>query len=587
MNQTKINKYSRSVSIVGVSCTPFMNTLDNPETAGLTEGEMFGYAALKAMEDAGVEPKDVDYYFHGQANPLNGSNYITPNVQVANWFGMKGKGSMHHSEACCTGYLALEIAANAVASGKYDCVLTGAVEFGDAVPSPSESVEDPKHPFKRDKMTMEKFLKTTAWIYDKTYARPLMAPMELIYDDCAEDYVRTRGITPEQMDDTLNHMAINNRHNAVHNPLAITHEEFEDIAKEKGFDNVMDYMRSPYNPKSGDFLRMEGIERKCDGAAACIVIATEKIPELCKNLRHKPIEIIGIGSAACEASTPHFEINATKEAIRQVYELTGKSGDDLDIFFANDFIITSHLYAAEIAGYLPYGEGWKYICDGRTAFDGDKPINTNGGRTSFGHAHAASGLADVYECCMQMRGECGEHQVKKLPKTAMLRGYGGSQNVAAIMLETVDDFEPSKEPAKESNLKLEKVVQTYYEGLEQGKLLGRKCKRCGAVEFPPVYACNTCGCDYTEWIELSGKAVMKSIVLPAPLSSKPEYKERMGKYAYGVIETEEGAEFNGVVVGISKKTRPELLDKLPLPVHAKIIDRDGGFKTVVYELDEQ
>ncbi|WP_176757645.1 Zn-ribbon domain-containing OB-fold protein [Pseudobutyrivibrio xylanivorans] len=155
------------------------------------------------------------------------------------------------------------------------------------------------------------------------------------------------------------------------------------------------------------------------------------------------------------------------------------------------------------------------------------------------------------------------------------------------MLETVDDFEPSKEPAKESNLKLEKVVQTYYEGLEQGKLLGRKCKRCGAVEFPPVYACNTCGCDDTEWIELSGKAVMKSIVLPAPLSSKPEYKERMGKYAYGVIETEEGAEFNGVVVGISKKTRPELLDKLPLPVHAKIIDRDGGFKTVVYELDEQ
>ncbi len=83
-------------------------------------------------------------------------------------------------------------------------------------------------------------------------------------------------------------------------------------------------------------------------------------------------------------------------------------------------------------------EGWKYICDGRTAYDGDKPINTNGGRTSFGHAHAASGLADVYEACMQMRGECGERQVKKLPKTTMLRGYGGSQNVAAVLLRTID-----------------------------------------------------------------------------------------------------------------------------------------------------
>ena len=162
------------------------------------------------------------------------------------------------------------------------------------------------------------------------------------------------------------------------------------------------------------------------------------IPQIAKNLKHKPIEVLGIGNAACEATTPHFEIRATEEAVRQVYENTGVKPEELDIFFANDFIITSHLISAEIAGYLPWGEGWKYICEGRTAYDGDKPINTNGGRTSFGHAHAASGLADVYECCMQMRGECGERQVKKLPKTAMLRGYGGAQNIAAILLRTID-----------------------------------------------------------------------------------------------------------------------------------------------------
>ena len=77
-----LGKYNRSVSIIGVGCTPFMYTVDNPETDGLTEGEMFGYAALKAMEDAGVNPQDVDFYFHGEASPLNGSNYLTPNVQV-------------------------------------------------------------------------------------------------------------------------------------------------------------------------------------------------------------------------------------------------------------------------------------------------------------------------------------------------------------------------------------------------------------------------------------------------------------------------------------------------------------------------
>ena len=73
-------------------------------------------------------------------------------------------------------------------------------------------------------------------------------------------------------------------------------------------------------------------------------------------------------------------------------------------------------------------------------------------------------------------------------------------------------------------IKLEKVTQTFYENLEQGKIMGRKCPKCGAVEFPPVYACNTCGSLETEWYEISGNAKLHSIVMPAPLSSKPEYK---------------------------------------------------------------
>ncbi len=139
-----------------------------------------------------------------------------------------------------------------------------------------------------------------------------------------------------------------------------------------------------------------------------------------------------------------------------------------------------------------------------------------------------------------------------------------------------------------SEVKLEKLVQPFYEALEQGKMMGRKCPECGAVEFPPVYACNTCGCLHTEWYEISGKAKMHSIVLPGALSSKPEYKA-MGKYAYGEIELEEGTKFNGVVIGITKKNRDELAAQLPIDVHAKIIDKNDefGLKTVVFELDEK
>ena len=136
-------------------------------------------------------------------------------------------------------------------------------------------------------------------------------------------------------------------------------------------------------------------------------------------------------------------------------------------------------------------------------------------------------------------------------------------------------------------IKLEKVVEKFYQGLEEGKFLGRKCPVCGAVEFPPVYACNTCGNLETEWVEISGKGKMKSIVMPAALSTKPEYAA-LGAFAYGEVELEEGACFNAVVKGITKKKRQEIMEngKLPVPVHAETFQRNG-YKTVVFALDEE
>ena len=136
-------------------------------------------------------------------------------------------------------------------------------------------------------------------------------------------------------------------------------------------------------------------------------------------------------------------------------------------------------------------------------------------------------------------------------------------------------------------IKREKVTEKFYQSLEEGKILGRKCPKCGAVEFPPVYACNSCGNLETEWYEISGNAKMHSIVMPAPLSSKPEYKA-LGKFAYGEIELEEGSRFNGVVRGMTKKKRKQILEegKLPVPVKAAIYQRDG-YKTVVFDLVEE
>lgn len=423
-----VGKNLRPVAIIGVGCTPFRDGTEDNEITNLSEGELFGYAALEAMKDANVDASQLDFFFHGQANPGYTSHYITPAIMMQDWVGMKGKGCAHHSEACCTGYYGLDLAVQLVASGKYNMVLSGCVDMG------ADLYVAGKPAYMRRKFEMEEFMGTLTMIYDRAYTVPQEAGVVTGFDDPPAEYALKYGLTPENIDDMLNAMSYNNRRAACLNPKAINRDSFDDLAKQAGYKSGMDYLRSPYNPKMSAFLRVSGTETRADGAAAVIVCPLEEAFKY----TDKPITVLGTGNASMESMHPHLERLCTEEACREAYEVSGKKPEDIDLMMINDFVITSQVIAAECAGYLPEGEGWKYFIDGRTAFDGDKPINTNGGRTSFGHAHAASGLADVYEAVKQMRGECGARQVKKLPKTTMLRGFGGAQNVLATILETAE-----------------------------------------------------------------------------------------------------------------------------------------------------
>ena len=92
-------------------------------------------------------------------------------------------------------------------------------------------------------------------------------------------------------------------------------------------------------------------------------------------------------------------------------------------------------------------------------------------------------------------------------------------------------------------VKLERLVKRYYEALEEGKVLGRKCPVCGNIEWPPVYACNACGSTETEWYEMSGKATLQTLIMPTVMSFKPALKD-LEPYAYGAVKTEEGPEIS-------------------------------------------
>lgn len=132
-------------------------------------------------------------------------------------------------------------------------------------------------------------------------------------------------------------------------------------------------------------------------------------------------------------------------------------------------------------------------------------------------------------------------------------------------------------------IKLERVVKTYYETLEQGKVLGRKCPKCGNVEWPPVYACNACGSYETEWHEMSGQGVIVELYMPSQLTAKPGYKP-YEPYAYGWVKCEEGPERNVMVRNVTRKNAEWIRAHLPYPVHMEIVQCDG-FKTAVFAID--
>ena len=135
-------------------------------------------------------------------------------------------------------------------------------------------------------------------------------------------------------------------------------------------------------------------------------------------------------------------------------------------------------------------------------------------------------------------------------------------------------------------MKLERIVKTYYDALDEGKILGRKCTRCGKIEFPPLIMCNGCGCQELEWVEISGNAVMTDIRLPGVMNTEAENND-LKPYCYGVVQIEDDLrEINAIVCGVKKKMKPELMKKLPVPVKARIVQREK-WKTVVFDLVEE
>ena len=87
-------------------------------------------------------------------------------------------------------------------------------------------------------------------------------------------------------------------------------------------------------------------------------------------------------------------------------------------------------------GFCADGDQEQLVSDGAFEIDGTLPVNTDGGLIANGEPIGASGLRQVHEIVLQLRGQAGERQVPGNPKVGYTQLYGapGTAGVSILSL---------------------------------------------------------------------------------------------------------------------------------------------------------
>jgi acetyl-CoA acetyltransferase len=157
-----------------------------------------------------------------------------------------------------------------------------------------------------------------------------------------------------------------------------------------------------------------------DGAAAAILCSESFIKKL-GTARAVKIRASVLGSGVDrDIDAPDIGMRLAKQA----YEKAGIGPEDIDTAELHDATAYGELHQTEAMGFCKLGEGGIFAESGATKLGGRLPINTSGGLESRGHPVGASGLAQIYEVILQLRGEAGKRQVEGA-RIALTENGGG------------------------------------------------------------------------------------------------------------------------------------------------------------------
>ncbi len=119
-------------------------------------------------------------------------------------------------------------------------------------------------------------------------------------------------------------------------------------------------------------------------------------------------------------------------AAAQAYETAGISAYDVDFVELHDCFSIAEIVDSEDLGLVPRGQGAGWAAEGRTGIGGDMPINPSGGLLAKGHPVGATGLGQVYESVLQLRGT-HPNQVRGAA-IGMTHNLGGAGVACAVNL---------------------------------------------------------------------------------------------------------------------------------------------------------
>jgi acetyl-CoA C-acetyltransferase len=147
-----------------------------------------------------------------------------------------------------------------------------------------------------------------------------------------------------------------------------------------------------------------------------------------KKYSDTPVWLEGAGCASAPISVlrrPDMTtIPSAVTAAKEAYKQAKVKPKDIDIADVHDCFTIAEILAIEDIGFVKKGKGGKYVEDGETYIGGKHPVNVDGGLKAKGHPVGATGASQTVEIVKQLRGDCGQRQIKGA-KVGLTHNVGG------------------------------------------------------------------------------------------------------------------------------------------------------------------